>query len=145
VALQESEMAMNSYSAVEAAPAATGYVLPPLPYAEHSLEPVISVRTVALHHGKHHRAYVDNLNRLVAGTSFAGMSLERLIRETAGSPGNAQLFNNAAQAWNHAFHWRGLRPWSNRMVPQGLATSIDASFGRLHALKSELAAAAADD
>jgi Fe-Mn family superoxide dismutase len=131
-----------SHEAVQSKLSAFAYALAPLPYAENALEPVVSARTVALHYGKHHRAYVDNVNKLVAGTSFAGLPLENLIRETAGTQEHAQLFNNAAQAWNHAFYWHSLRPGSDRTVPPALAARIDATFGGVQALKSELAAAA---
>jgi superoxide dismutase, Fe-Mn family len=88
--------------------AATAFTLPPLPYAANALEPVISARTVRLHYGKHNKGYVDTLNQLVAGTPFADMSLEQLILSTAGKPEHARIFDNAAQAWNHAFYWRSL-------------------------------------
>jgi Fe-Mn family superoxide dismutase len=81
--------------------------LPPLPYSHDALEPYISARTLQTHHGKHHRAYVDKANALIgedAGT------LEEIVRRSAADPAKKALFNNAAQAWNHAFYWRSLRP-----------------------------------
>jgi Fe-Mn family superoxide dismutase len=81
--------------------------LPDLPYRLHALEPFLSAATLAVHHGRHHRAYVERTNALAA--SFRG-SLEELIRQSAGDPARQVLFNNAAQAWNHAFYWRSLRP-----------------------------------
>ncbi|MGO9039811.1 MAG: superoxide dismutase [Steroidobacteraceae bacterium] len=132
----------SSPDALKNQPDASAHLLPPLPYPENALEPVVSARTLALHHGKHHRGYVDNVNKLVNGTSFAELHLETLVRETAGAPEYAQLFNNAAQAWNHAFYWRSLRPASNGAVPQALKVRIDASFGSVDALKRALAAAA---
>ncbi|HUP30924.1 MAG TPA: superoxide dismutase [Fe], partial [Usitatibacter sp.] len=88
------------------------FTLPPLPWPENALEPVISGRTMGLHYGKHHRAYVNKLNELVAGTRLAEMTLEQVIAETAGSKDRQKVFNNAAQAWNHAFFWNCLRPAS---------------------------------
>lgn len=79
------------------------FELPALPYAMNALEPYISERTMEFHYGKHHKAYVDNLNKLIAGTHFEQMSLEEIIRKTAGKTEYAGIFNNAAQAWNHAF------------------------------------------
>ncbi|MDD5618622.1 MAG: superoxide dismutase [Fe], partial [Candidatus Omnitrophica bacterium] len=85
-------------------------VLPPLPYAENALEPVISANTIGFHYGKHHKAYVDNLDKLIAGTEFAGLPLEKIILATAGKADKAAIFNNASQAWNHAFYWNSLSP-----------------------------------
>jgi Fe-Mn family superoxide dismutase len=79
--------------------------LPPLPYEYHALEPVISAAALKLHHGAHHRAYVDKANALLKNTALAGASLEEVVRRSSGP-----LFNNAAQAWNHAFFWKSLRP-----------------------------------
>jgi Fe-Mn family superoxide dismutase len=88
--------------------------LPPLPYPLDALEPYISAKTLAIHHGRHHRAYVEK-TRLLAGER-AG-SLEDIIARTAGDPAQKALFNNAAQAWNHAFYWRSLKPEAGA-VPQ---------------------------
>jgi Fe-Mn family superoxide dismutase len=122
--------------------AATAFTLPRLPYAEGALEPAISARTVRLHYGKHNKGYVDTLNQLVAGTPFADMSLEELILSTAGKPEHARIFDNAAQAWNHAFYWRSLRPAGNGAPPLVLEACIDSTFGRLEELKQELGSAA---
>ena len=89
---------------------AAPHVLPPLPYAEDALDPVISAQTIGFHYGKHHKGYVDTLNKLVAGTDLASLPLEKIIAKTAGKPGKAKIFDNAAQAWNHAFYWHSLRP-----------------------------------
>ncbi len=132
----------SSQEPIRSEPVASAQLLPPLPYPENALEPALSSRTLALHHGKHHRGYVDNVNRLVTGTPFAGLALETLVRQTAGAAEHAQLFNNAAQAWNHAFYWRSLRPASDGIVPPALKARIDSSFGSVDALKRELAAAA---
>ncbi len=118
------------------------YVLPPLPYAQDALEPVISAKTISFHYGKHHKAYVDNLNKAVAGTEFAGMPLEKIITATAGNADKAAIFNNASQAWNHAFYWNSLAPDGGGDVPAALKKMIEASFGTVDACKKELAAAA---
>ena len=117
-------------------------VLPALPYADNALEPVISANTIQIHYGKHHKAYVDNLNKLIAGTEFADLPLEKIITETAGKPDKTAIFNNAAQAWNHAFYWRSLRPQGGGEPPAALRQKIEASFASLAACKKELATAA---
>ena len=118
------------------------HILPLLPYADNALEPVISANTVSIHYGKHHRGYVDNLNRLMAATPFATLSLKETILATARAPEHAAIFNNAAQAWNHAFYWNSLRPNSDAAVSPRLRALIEASFGSIDRLKSEFAAAA---
>jgi Fe-Mn family superoxide dismutase len=118
------------------------HVLAPLPYAENALSPVISANTLGFHYGKHHRGYVDNLNKLVAGTEFANLPLEKIIAETAGKADKIAIFNNAAQAWNHAFYWRSLNPQGGGEPPAILKQMIEASFGSLEACKKELASAA---
>lgn len=97
------------------------FELPPLPYPLDALEPAISARTLATHHGKHHRAYVDKTN-LLAGD--APGSLEQLIARAAGDSSQKALFNNAAQAWNHAFYWKSLRP-GGAAVPPKLAGFVE--------------------
>ena len=121
---------------------ASGNVPAPLPYAESALDPVISARTVGFHYGKHYKGYVDNLNKLAAGTEFAEMTLEKIIAATAGKADRAAIFNNAAQAWNHAFYWHSLRPVGGGEPPAGLKQKIAAAFGTLDACKKELATAA---
>ena len=128
-------------AAPAAMPAAT-HVLAPLPYADNALEPVISANTLGYHYGKHHRAYVDNLNKAVAGTEFAGRSLEQLITATSGKSERAAIFNNAAQAWNHAFYWKSLRPGGGGEPPAALKARIEAAFGGVDACRKELLAAA---
>ena len=86
------------------------FVLPELPWAPDALEPVVSGRTLGYHHGKHHKAYVDTVNRLLGEAGASPISLEAVIREAAGAPGRGKLFNNAAQAWNHAFFWDSMAP-----------------------------------
>jgi Fe-Mn family superoxide dismutase len=118
------------------------HILPPLPYAEDALGPVISANTIGFHYGKHHKGYFDTLNKLIAGTPLAKLSPEKLITETAGKADKVAIFNNAAQTWNHTFYWRSLRPRGGGEPPAALKQRIDASFGNLDACKKELATAA---
>lgn len=118
------------------------HVLPPLPFADNALDPVISANTLSFHYGKHHKAYVDNLNKLVAGTELADLSLEKVITATAGRADKAGIFNNAAQIWNHTFYWNSLAPKGGGEPPAALKQKIEASFGSLDACKQELATAA---
>jgi Fe-Mn family superoxide dismutase len=116
--------------------------LPPLPVALDALEPVISARTLATHHGKHHKTYVDKLNKAITGTALAGLPLETIVRRTADVKAKMDVFNNAAQAWNHSFYWRSLRPDGGGTPPAALQARIRRDFGSLAALRKELAAAA---
>jgi len=121
---------------------APAFVLPPLPYPENALEPVISAKTLQLHYRKPHKGYVDTLNRLVSGTPFAEMSLKQLVCSVAGQPELALIFNNAAQTWNHEFYWQSLSPKGGGTPPLALKSLIEASFGNLESLKEEIAKAA---
>jgi Fe-Mn family superoxide dismutase len=108
--------------------------LPDLPYDYDALQPVISSATLKLHHGAHHRGYVDKLNALIRGTELENAPLETIVKRSALAAASDQasrlVFNNAAQAWNHAFYWRSLGPKFRRGVPQGaLASRINADFG----------------
>ena len=96
------------------------FVLPPLPYPDNALAPVISSNTIGFHYGKHHKAYLDNLNKLVVGTDLAALSLEEIVKKTAGDAGRAGVFNNAAQVWNHIFYWSSMRPQGGGM-PSGMS------------------------
>jgi Fe-Mn family superoxide dismutase len=122
--------------------ATSSILLPPLPYAENALEPVISSKTLSLHYGKHQKAYVDNLNKLVSGTDYSELSLDEIIKGTAGRPERAAIFNNAAQIWNHSFYWNSLHMKGGGVPPAPLDHKITESFGSLDAFKKELAAAA---
>lgn len=118
------------------------FELSPLPYKEDALAPAISARTVGFHYGKHHKTYVETLNTLVAGTRYAEMKLEQIIRMTAGRETETEkkIFNNAGQVWNHDFYWRSLSPRISK--PGGkLAHAIDRDFGGHDALLKELAEA----
>jgi Fe-Mn family superoxide dismutase len=108
------------------------FELPDLPYAYEALEPVISGKTMHFHHDKHHKAYVDTTNTLLKDANPPPASLEAVIREAKAS-GNTKLFNNAAQAWNHAFFWNAMAPGGAK--PEGeLAAAISRSFGSLAGL-----------
>ena len=124
------------------AQAVSPFVLPPLPFAENALDPVISAKTIGFHYGKHHKAYVDNLNKLAAGTEYADMPLEKIITSTAGLADKAGIFNNAAQVWNHTFYWQGLRPQGGGEPPAALKQKIETAFGSMEACRKELANAA---
>jgi len=125
-------------------PTATpGITLPPLPYPEDALAPVISANTMSFHYGKHHKAYVDNLNKLIAGTELANAPLEKIITTTAGVADKQGIFNNAAQTWNHTFYWKSLKPNGGGKPVGELAQKIDATFGSYDNFKKELATAAA--
>jgi Fe-Mn family superoxide dismutase len=119
------------------------HVLPPLPYPENALGPAISANTIGFHYGKHHKGYVDALNKLISGTELVGLPLERVIAETAGKADKSAIFNNAAQTWNHTFYWQSLRPKGGGVPPLELKQRIEASFGNLDACMEELATAAA--
>ncbi len=130
-----------SPTAPEAGAAAT-IQLPALPYDESALAPHISQETIALHYGKHHRAYVDNTRKLIAGTDLAGASLEDVVRTAAGKPDKKALFNNAAQVWNHTFYWQSLSPKGGGLPTGALLDRIKSDFGDFAKLKDDLAKAA---
>ncbi|SDY77534.1 superoxide dismutase [Nitrosomonas sp. Nm58] len=135
-------MSNNLENFSQTAQSGSTYVLAPLPYADNALEPVISAHTLSFHYGKHHKAYVDNLNKLVADTVFAGQSLEKIITATAGQADKTGIFNNAAQVWNHMFYWHSLSPKGGGEPPAALKQKIEASFGSVDACKKEFANAA---
>ena len=113
-----------------------------LPYAEDALAPIISANTVSFHYGKHHAGYVKTLNGLIAGTKYEGLTLAEIVRAAA-ADGNAAVFNNAAQTWNHAFYWNTLAPEGKGGEPSAaLAKAVEAAFGSLDACKASLADAA---
>lgn len=121
---------------------AAPFELPALPWAENALEPVISARTMGFHYGKHHLGYLNNLNKLVAGTEFADMPLEQVVTATAGKADQVGIFNNAAQTWNHTFFWNSLSPKGGGKPPADLKKLIDASFGDMETCLKELTASA---
>jgi len=130
--------AMSTPSAGAAAP----ITLPPLPYADTALDPVISANTIGFHYGKHHKAYVDNLNKLIAGSELAEVGLEEIIRRTAGKPDKVAIFNNAAQTWNHTFYWNSLAPRGGGKPSGTLAARIEKDFGSFEACRQQLLDAA---
>ena len=116
--------------------------LAPLPYADDALEPVVSAKTVSFHYGKHHAGYVKTLNGLVAGTKYEGLPLEDVISASR-EAGDAAVFNNAAQIWNHDFYWASLSPEGKGGEPsKELLSAIESAFGSLDACKAALADAA---
>lgn len=121
---------------------ATPFSLPPLPWEENALAPTISAQTISFHYGKHHRAYVENLNKLVSGTEFADMPLERVVQQTAGKPDKVAIFNNAAQAWNHTFYWHSLSPKGGGKPSGKLLEQIERDFGDFATFRGKLAQAA---
>ena len=115
------------------------FTLPPLPWAENALEPVVSANTISFHYGKHHKTYVDNLNNLVKGTEYEAATLEKIVSETAGKADKAGIFNNAAQVWNHTFYWNSMRPGGGGKPTGRVAQMIDSAFGGYDNFKKELA------
>ena len=115
--------------------------LPPLPYAQDALAPFVSAKTMGFHYGKHHRGYADNLNKLVAGTPFAGRPLEETIRETANLPDKTAIFNNAAQVWNHTFFWQSMKANGGGQPAGRLLDMIIDSFGTFETFKTAFEAA----
>jgi superoxide dismutase, Fe-Mn family len=114
------------------------HVLPALPYSANALEPVISEKTIGFHYGKHHQAYVNKLNELVAGTEFENASLEEIIRNAEGG-----IFNNGAQVWNHTFYWNCLKPGGGGEPRGVLLQAITEKYGSFEKFKEEFAVAAA--
>ncbi|ACR69285.1 superoxide dismutase [Fe] [Edwardsiella ictaluri] len=109
------------------------FELPELPYAMNALEPHISAETLEYHYGKHHNAYVVNLNNLIKGTEFEGKSLEEIVKGSSGG-----IFNNAAQVWNHTFYWHCLSPNGGGEPSGALADAISTAFGSFAAFKDAL-------
>ena len=117
------------------------FELPLLPWADNALEPFISAKTISFHYGKHHKAYVDNLNKLVAGTDLESKSLEDIIKATASDASKTGVFNNAAQVWNHTFFWHCLKPGGGK--PTGkIAERIEETFGSYEKFAEQFKAAA---
>jgi Fe-Mn family superoxide dismutase len=112
--------------------------LPALPFAPDALAPVISAETIEYHYGKHHNAYVTNLNKLIPGTEFEDLALEAIIKTASGG-----IFNNAAQVWNHTFYWNCLSPKGGGTPSGELAAAIDKAFGSFEAFKTRFSQAAA--
>jgi len=128
-------------SATAAEPLSEVFSLPPLPYAEDALAPHISSDTVRFHYGKHHKGYIDKLNQAIQGTSFVGLPLPEIIKQSAGRNEFRGIFNNAAQVWNHTFYWQSLKPKSGPPEDR-MAQKIVTQFGGIEPFKKEFAAAA---
>jgi len=119
------------------------FTLPNLPYDLKALEPYISSETLSFHHGKHHQAYVTNLNNLIKGTNLENSSLEDIIKITANDSEKVGVFNNAAQVWNHTFYWNSMRAGGGGKPSGAIATKIDEDFGGYDAFKDAFKTAAA--
>ncbi len=111
------------------------FTLPALPYAKEALEPHIDAQTMEIHHGKHHQAYINNLNNAIDGTEYANKSLEELVKN-AGSI-SAAVRNNGGGHWNHSFFWEVIGPNSTEGPSGKLAEAINATFGSLEGLKEK--------
>ena len=111
--------------------------LPPLPYSPDALQPHMSKETFDFHYGKHHQAYVTNLNNLIKGTEFENMALEDIIRKSSGG-----VFNNSAQVWNHTFFWNCMKPSGGGEPTGALAQAITAKWGSYQAFKEAFAKSA---
>lgn len=119
------------------------FELPKLPYDKSALEPHISSRTIDFHHGKHHNAYVNNLNNLINGTEYENLSLEEIIKKSYKDEKAQGIFNNAAQVWNHTFFWHCMKP-NGGAAPKGeLAKRIDDTFGSYNEFLEKFKTAAA--
>jgi superoxide dismutase, Fe-Mn family len=117
--------------------------LPPLPYKEDALAPILSANTLGFHYGKHHKGYVETLNGLLKDApDLAALSLEQLVQKTAGDTAKASLFNNAAQIWNHTFYWNSMRPKGGGAPTGKMLELVDASFGDYGKFKEAFATAA---
>ena len=119
------------------------FTLPELPYGKDALAPHISAQTLDFHHGKHHNAYVVNLNKLIEGTDLEGKELEEIMMATAGDASKAGVFNNAAQVWNHTFYWHSMMPNGGGAPSGALADKINADFGSLEKFTEEFKTAGA--
>jgi len=119
------------------------FELPALPYDQSALEPHITANTLSFHYGKHHQAYVTNLNNLAKDTPLADKSLEDIIKETAGNADKAGVFNNAAQIWNHTFYWHSMKPNGGGAPGGALAEKINSSFGSYEKFADAFSQAAA--
>jgi Fe-Mn family superoxide dismutase len=125
-------------------PSHPSLALAPLPYAENALDPVISANTLAVHHGKHHKAYYDKTNTFLVGTPLLGKPLEEIVKAAAADPKQRKLFNNAAQAWNHAFYWQSMKPKGGGAPTGALAKRIEKDFGSYDAFKAQFIQAGVD-
>jgi Fe-Mn family superoxide dismutase len=123
--------------------AATAHELPALPYPDTALEPVISSRTIGFHYGKHHKGYVDTLNKLLADApDLAALPMPELIKTATANPNRTAIFNNAAQVWNHTFYWNSMRPGGGGQPTGKLKEKIDSDLGGYDKFREEFKKAA---
>ena len=116
------------------------FALPALPYADNALAPVISANTLGFHYGKHHKGYLDNLNKMLESSDLKGKSLVEIVRATAGDGAKAAMFNNAAQTWNHTFYWNSMSPKGGGKPAGRMADLINKSFGDYEKVHAAFAA-----
>jgi superoxide dismutase, Fe-Mn family len=140
--------AVSVYSAAFNMPVASGQTssgvsLPPLPYPQNALAPVISENTISFHYGKHHQAYVNNTIKMIAGTDMAGAGLVEIIKKASASPEKNALFNNAAQVFNHNFYWNSMKPGGGGEPKGKMADKIAESFGGYQKFAEAFSSAAA--
>ncbi len=117
------------------------FTLPELPWAKDALAPTISAETIDYHYGKHHKTYVDNLNKFAEGTKYASMSLEEAVKASH-QAGDKKIFNNSAQVWNHTFFWNSLAPKAGGNPTGAIAAAINKSFGSFADFKTKFSEAA---
>jgi len=117
--------------------------LPDLPYPQNALEPYISERTLEFHYGKHHQAYVNNANNLIAGTDFETMDLDSIVKQTASDVSKIGVFNNTAQVWNHSFYWNCMSPSGGGKPSGDISQKIIDDFGGYDKFVDEFKTAAA--
>jgi Fe-Mn family superoxide dismutase len=110
--------------------------LPKLPYGMEALEPFVSAKTMSFHYEKHHQGYVDNLNKLIVGTPYAGIALEEILRKTMNMTDTVVIFNNAAQVWNHTFYWNSMKAKGGGQPTGRLLDMIIDDFGTFEAFKN---------
>ncbi len=118
------------------------FILPALPFANDTLEPYYSQKLISLHHGKHHAAYVNNLNKLIPGTKYENLSLEEIIKESAKNSADKSIFNNAAQIWNHTFFWNCMKQNGGGKPEGDLLKLIEKSFCSFESFKEQFSKAA---
>jgi superoxide dismutase, Fe-Mn family len=119
------------------------HTLPELPWGKDALAPVISAETIDFHYGKHHQAYVNNLNGLIEGTPYADLALDAIVKKSVNQASEQKVFNNAAQIWNHTFYWNCLSPKGGGAPTGKAAQAIEKSFGDFNKFKEKLSADAA--
>jgi Fe-Mn family superoxide dismutase len=118
------------------------FTLPALPWKDDALAPHISANTISFHYGKHHKAYVDNLNKLVEGKRYASMKLDEVVMASSKETADVGVFNNAAQIWNHTFYWKSMQPNGGGTPTGALLEKIKADFGSFETFKTQFADAA---